>query len=95
MSDFSEYIEGKVPHYSNLMIMGDFNLHIDDDSIATADLNHSLFAMGLTQHVDFVTHIGGNTLDLVITEATNGVEVLLCEPGALVSDHYVVKTTLM
>ncbi|XP_060601863.1 uncharacterized protein LOC132755083 [Ruditapes philippinarum] len=94
VSDFSEFIENIVPQYSNLMIMGDFNLHIDDSSSVTADFKDSLFAMGLTQHVDFSTHIGGNILDLVITEATNGVEVLLCEPGTLVSDHYVVKVTL-
>jgi hypothetical protein len=31
---------------------------------------------------------------MVITVAYNGVEVLLCEPGTLVSDHCVVKVTL-
>ena len=94
ISDFSEFIEGIVPQYSNLMIIGDFNLHIDDNSSTTADFKDSLFSMGLTQHVDFSTHTGGNILDLVITEATNGVYVLSCEPGTLVSDHCIVKVTL-
>jgi hypothetical protein len=56
--------------------MNDFNLLIDDNSILTADFKDSFFAMRLAQHVDFSTHIGGNSLDLVITEAIDGVEVL-------------------
>ena len=47
--------------------------------------------MGLEQHVSFDTHVGGNNLDLVITEVTNGVDVLKCEQGPFISDHCVVK----
>lgn len=76
------------------MVMGDFNLHIHDNSSATPDFKDSLFAMGLLQHVDFSTHICGNPLDLVVTETTNGVDVLSCEPGIFVSNHRLVKVTL-
>ena len=72
-------------------VYADFNLHIHDDSSAISDFNDSLFAMGLQQNVNFSTHTGGNSLDLVITEVANGVEVHSCQPGPFVSDHCVVK----
>lgn len=50
--------------------------------------------MGLEQHVDFSTHVGGHSLDLVITESVNGVTVQLCEPGPFIPDHCAVKTIL-
>jgi hypothetical protein len=50
--------------------------------------------MGLVQHVSFPTHTAGQSLDLVIMEVTNGVEILSCEPGSFVSDHCVVKCVL-
>lgn len=51
--------------------------------------------MGLRQHVSFCTHIAGNSLDLVITEATNGVNVISCEPGHFVSDHCSAKVVIV
>ena len=50
--DFSEFIANIVPQYSNLIIICDFNMHIDDNSSATADFKDSLFARALPQHVD-------------------------------------------
>ena len=84
-------MEENVSQYTNLMVMGDFNLHIHDGSSAMSGFTDSLFAMGLQQHVNFSIHTGGNSLDLVITEVANCVEVHSCEPGPFVSDHCVVK----
>lgn len=69
------------------MIMGDFNLHINTDSNAVLDFNSSLGALGLQLHVDFQTHIYGQSLDLVITEWRRS----SCEPGPFLSDHSAVK----
>lgn len=91
VSDFFQFMEGIVAEYSNLMVMGDFNLNINDHSNALSEFNNSLFALGLEQHVDFSTHIGGNSLDLVISEASNGVNIISCEPNSFVSDHCAVK----
>ena len=74
VSEFFQFLENIVPKYSNLMIMGDFNLHIGDDSNAVSDFNNSLCALGLLQHVDFPTRIHGHSLDLVITELANVVD---------------------
>lgn len=91
VSDFLHYMEEILPEYSNLMVMGDFNLHITDDNSTMSEFKNSIQAMGLIQHVDFSTHKDGNTLDLVLTEEVNGVDVLSCQPGPFLSDHCAVK----
>ena len=52
--------------------MGDFNIHIVEDRYAVQDFNNCIYAMGLDQLMNFITHVNGNCLDLVITEATHG-----------------------
>ena len=47
--------------------------------------------MGLIQHVTFPTHVHVHSLDLVITEVANGVELLSYEPGPSISDHCAIK----
>lgn len=68
----------------------DFNLHIRDDSNAVSDFNNSIIALWLMQHMDFPTHVHGHSLDLVIIEVANVLDLLSCEPGQFVSDHCVV-----
>lgn len=91
VSEFCEFLEDVIPQNSNLMLMGDFNLHLNDGTHATSEFKNCLFSLGLHQHVDFSTHIGGNVLDLVITEQENGVKIKSCEQGPFLSDHCVVK----
>ena len=51
-----------------ILIVGDFNLHVDADGDAAAgDLLDILESMGLEQHVTGPTHNLGHTLDLIIT----------------------------
>ena len=94
IDDFLTFSEGILSQYSNLMFMGDFNIHIVEDGYAVQDFNNCIYAMGLDQHVNFSTHVNGNCLDLVITEAIHGVEVLKCDPGPFISDHCVIKVTI-
>jgi hypothetical protein len=91
VNEFFPFMEDIVAKYSNLVVLGDFNLHINDTTSSILNFNNSLTALGLKQHVDFPTHIEGQSLDLVITELANGIELLSCEPGSFLSDHCVVK----
>jgi hypothetical protein len=91
VSDFFLLLEEIVPKFSNLMVMGDFNLHIKDDNNTIEEFNNSLYALGLVQHVNFPTHVHGQSLDLVITEVANGIDILSCEPSLFLSDHCAVK----
>ena len=44
-------------------------------------------ALGLKQHVRFVTHTSGNTLDLIFTEVNSEREIADCIPDSFISDH--------
>ena len=44
-------------------------------------------ALGLEQHIHFLIHKAGNTLDLVMTELGSKLEVTECYPGPFWSDH--------
>lgn len=51
-----------------LMIIGDFNIHVDDpNDVYAVEFLDLLESMRLMQHVDVPTHEQGHTLDLVIT----------------------------
>jgi hypothetical protein len=84
-------MEEIILNYPNTLILVDFNLHVNEESNVISNFKDSLFAMGMEQHVNFSTHIGGNVLDLVITEAIGGIDVLCCQPGMFISDHCGVK----
>ena len=70
-----------------LLITGDFNIHVNlqcnNNSLRFVDL---LQSMGL-QHVDFPTHVSGNTLDLVIARDTDFVLGSSPKPDRYLSDH--------
>ena len=66
--DFSDYLETVILWKEQLVIVGDFNIHLDvlsnSDSTKFRDL---LESFSLQQHVVGPTHIHGHTLDLIIT----------------------------
>ena len=50
-----------------LLIVGDFNIHVDSSNNESKSFHDILNANGLTQHVTSPIHQKGHTLDLVIT----------------------------
>ena len=75
-------------HDNKLIILGDFNIHVNDESDKNADnFMDIIIALGLEQLVYFPTHKAGNTLDLVMTELGSKLEVTKCSPGPFWSDH--------
>lgn len=76
----------------DLIVIGDFNLHVDVPSNQTTAFLDILSSFGLQQHVDFPTHIHGHSLDLFITSRTcSTVSVSLSDR---VSDHFTVIAEL-
>ena len=64
--DLVEYLASK---HKNLIILGDFNLHINDQSATDANIFiDAMSALGFTQIVNKATHKLGNTLDLIFIE---------------------------
>ena len=76
---------------NNIIIMGDFNHHINKELDEDAsNFMESMSSVGFVQHVDFGTHESDNILDLVFTESSNEFSVVRCTSGPFVSDHCMV-----
>lgn len=55
---------------ANIMILGDFNIHVDTPAcFSVAEFLHLLDCSNLQQHVDMPTHSKWHTLDLTITNS--------------------------
>ena len=80
---------------NNVVIAGDFNLHIDieEDPVAQLFIN-MMVALGLDCHVDFPTHENGYSLDLIFTEMLSEMQIIRCTPGPYLSDHCTIECLL-
>jgi len=86
-TDFSDLLERLAVYSASLMIVGDFNVHVDDTTDTSASkLSGILANHDLQQHVKSPTHSDGHTLDLIITRNDNLVSLLPIDPP-LLSDH--------
>ena len=88
LDEVSKLIQLLITNYTNLVLLGDFNIHMQDiesaDSIAYNDM---MEALGLTQHIEEPKHRLGNTLDLIYTESLDRVRVIHSFIGNFISDH--------
>ena len=77
--------------YTDLLIMVEFNIHYYHDYyIIHEQFQDSMQEMGLIQHVNFVSHISGNIIDLVFTEQLSKFKVTKVREGPMLSDHKMV-----
>ena len=88
-TEFSSFIESAVLCTDRLLISGYFNIHanIYDDANNAAKLQDLLKSVGLIQHVRCPTHIGGHTLDLIITWQSDKLIETTPIADYLFSDH--------
>ena len=87
-NDFSDYLETVILCKEQLVIVGNFNIHVDvlsnSDSIKFRDLLESFC---LQQHVVDPTHIHGHTLDLIITRQSDQIVRSTLQVDCYFSDH--------
>lgn len=95
--EFSSLLEEVTVSPEELVIMGDFNFHMDDtDHISARRFGSLLDLFNLKQHVTVPTHKHGHILDLIITRTNsdtlgvNNVNVL----EQFISDHKAICFTL-
>ena len=95
LREFTECLPKNALLDTNPIIMGDFNLHVnnenDDDSMNFLEM---MSALGLKQNVMFDTHKLGNTLDLIFTETDSKITVKAVYKGEQLSDHSIVHMVL-
>ena len=93
--EFSSLLELLVSSSGKLLITGDFNIHVNDTSAATAlkflDL---LDSFNLIQHISMPTHKNSNTLDLIITRSDEETVCNLSVNDPVISDHFVLHCNL-
>ena len=75
MDEFTVWLASILSSFSNMIVLGDFNIHINDDNDnEDGTFVDNMIALGFNQHVSFPTHRAGNILDLVFTETCNSIE---------------------
>jgi hypothetical protein len=90
--EFGQFLDHLINVRGNLLIVGDFNIHVDDrDSTFAEDFSSVLVSHDLVQHVKEATHIDNHTLDLVISRSNL---VSRCYASDLISDHFAVHWSI-
>ena len=78
-----------------MIVLGDFNVHINDENYNEAGIfDDTITAPGFNQHVTFPPHWEGNILVLVFTETYSSIKVMSCRPGPILSDHMAVDIVM-
>lgn len=95
LREFENLINDYLLHPSELILTGDFNIHVDDESNSTAlKFTDLLTSYGFIQHITGPTHCNGHCLDLFITResAQSLVTDIALHPG--LSDHFAIFASL-
>ena len=80
LDEVTELLTGLIPKYNNLILMGDFNVHIGD--ITNAEnliFKDTMEELGLSQQVRTPTHRQGNILDLIYIEDNSQLKYRNCQ----------------
>ena len=87
LDEFTEHLVTLLTNKQNNIIIGDFNMHLDDPHDPDVMIfNDTITAFGLRLHINIATNNKGNTLDLLLSEdQANLIEKV--EHGAMISDH--------
>ena len=97
LEEFSKLLEHITTNlwHKRLLIVGDFNNHVDNSNDATArQFLDFLDSFDFVQHVREKTHANGHTLDLVISNAMDHFVNNIKTTDPVISDHLAVHSTL-
>ena len=96
LDEFSKHLELLALDSNRpLVIVGDFNYHMDDNFDQAAKRFADLIdSVNLCQHVNSPTHRNGHTLDLIITRATENLVQDVNVHSEFYSDHRVITCSL-
>ena len=88
INDITDHLKSLLPASANNVILGDFNMHINDMSSNDVVIFHdTLMALGLTLHVTTSNHAKGDILNLILTEEVTSIKLTSCQMGPFLSDH--------
>ena len=83
-NDMSTLFESTATCASPVIVIGDFNIHVDvADDPAAVKFQSVLTTFGYTQHVKQPTHRDGHVLDLILTNSDMSIQVQPIDPPLL------------
>ena len=92
LAQVSELVQYLFTNHKNLVLLGDFNIHINKlDNQDTQCNIDTMEALVLVQHIDQQTHQLGNTLGLIYTESLKPLKVYQAFTSTYISDHHLVE----
>src|SRR5271155_5747741 len=91
----SSLLENLASSNSEVLITGDFNIHVDilSDPFSKS-FSNLLETFDLKQHITLPTHNRGHTLDLLITRSNSTIISDLDHTIPGISDHYAIKSSI-
>ena len=93
--EFADFMASQMLSSGTLILLGDFNFHVDNPDNPDASRFLSILdSFGLQQHVAESTHNKDHILDLVITRTGENIIGTLQVRNPMISDHYPVHLTL-
>ncbi|XP_060590708.1 uncharacterized protein LOC132745754 [Ruditapes philippinarum] len=88
LNEFPELLDRVLLKPEPVVILGDFNLHLDnDDDCYAKRFAECLQSYGLEQHVKTPTHTSGHVLDSIITRKADRLNVSKPVTDYFISDH--------
>ena len=92
---FTELLVDIVTSNMNLVVLGNFNIYINDIDDPNAGIFlDTMTALGLKQNVEGPTHKSVNCLDLIFTEEMSKTKAIRCSQSMFVSDHNSIQCIL-
>ena len=69
LNEFTEWDIDILADNNNLLLLGDFNIHIDEENDEDANnFRDTMEALGMIQHIRFSTHKANHITDHIYTE---------------------------
>lgn len=92
LEEFVTFLETMITMKDDLLIAGDINIHMDDCTCTYAKkFQDILDSFNLVQHVKFITHIQGHTLDVIITYKDSPIVKNIEFEEYDISHHHLIK----
>lgn len=89
LEEISSYFEDLAISTGCLLVLGDFNVHVDNTQDKEGvEFMSLLETLGMKQHVSEATHRSGHTLDLVLTRAQDTLTPSVTVMDHCLSDHF-------
>ncbi|KAM7366739.1 hypothetical protein PAMP_014689 [Pampus punctatissimus] len=91
LSEFAEFASGLIVKTDKVIIVGDFNIHVDNHnhSLSTAFIS-LLDSIGFCQNVNKPTHCLNHTLDLVLSYGIEIDHLIVFPQNPILSDHFLI-----